>query len=89
MSVWSRIGQWITGLLYVVASLGLLVAMMTVTINVVGRAFFGMPLLGTVEIVGLSGVFLVPLAITITERRRAHIDVSMLATRLSGRAQNF
>ncbi len=61
--------------------------MIAVVINVVGRAFFGMPLLGTVEIVGLAGVFLIPLSMCITERKRAHIDVAMLAVRLSDRGQ--
>lgn len=87
MSLWSRIGHLITGCLYVVASLGLLVAMMTVTINVAGRAFLGMPLLGTVEIVGISGVFLIPFAVALAERKRAHIDVAMVTTRLSARRQ--
>lgn len=87
MSLWPRIGRSTTGFLYVVASLSLLVAMMTVVINVVGRAFFGMPLLGTVEIVGLSGVFLIPLAMVVTEKKRAHIEVEMLTEKLSQRVQ--
>jgi TRAP-type transport system small permease protein len=88
LSFWSRMGGWITRFLYVVASLGLLIAMITVVINVVGRAFFGAPLLGTVEIVGLSGVFLIPFAMVITEKKRGHIEVEMLTERFSERVQS-
>jgi TRAP-type C4-dicarboxylate transport system permease small subunit len=85
----SKIGQWITRFLYVVASLGLLVAMMTVVINVVGRAFLGMPLLGTVEVVGLTGVFLIPLAMVVTEAKRRHIEVEMVTEKLPQHVQRF
>jgi TRAP-type transport system small permease protein len=87
VSCWLKIGRGITTLLYVIASLGLLVAMVAVVINVLGRLFFGTPLLGTVEIVGLSGVFLIPLSMALTQRKRAHIDVAMLAGRLSKHTQ--
>jgi TRAP-type transport system small permease protein len=89
VSLWLRIGRGTTTFLYVVASVGLLIAMITVILNVVGRAFFGAPLLGTVEIVGLSGVFLIPLAMVITEKKRAHIEVEMLTERFSERAQSI
>jgi TRAP-type C4-dicarboxylate transport system permease small subunit len=89
VSLWSRTGEWTTKFLFVVASIGLLIAMVTVVINVVGRAFFGMPLLGTVEIVGLSGVFLIPLAMVVTEKKRGHIQVEMLTERFSPRVQSL
>ncbi len=87
MSFWLKIGQWITRGVYVVASAGMLIIMMAVTVNVVGRAVFGAPLLGTVEIVGMAGVLLVPFALMITEQKRAHIVVEMLTSRLPARAQ--
>ena len=89
MSSWLKIGQWITKGVYVVASVGMLIIMTAVTVNVIGRAFFGMPLLGTVEIVGMAGVLLVPFAFVITEQKRAHIVVEMLTSRLSERTQSI
>ena len=89
MSLWARISESITKFFNAVASIALLVAMVAVCINVIGRAFFGAPLLGTVEIVGLSGVFLIPLAMGTTEKRRRHIEVEMLTENFSERSQSL
>jgi TRAP-type transport system small permease protein len=89
VSLWDKISEAITKFFNVVASVALLVAMVTVCINVIGRAFFGAPLLGTVEIVGLSGVFLIPLAMGTTEKRRRHIIVEMLTEQFTERSQNL
>jgi TRAP-type C4-dicarboxylate transport system permease small subunit len=88
VSLWQKISERLTAFFNVVASVALLVAMATVCINVIGRAFFGVPLLGTVEIVGLSGVFLIPLAMGTTEKRRRHLEVEMLADKFSEKSQN-
>jgi TRAP-type C4-dicarboxylate transport system permease small subunit len=87
MSFWLKLGQWITKFGIVVASVGLLITMIAVVVNVGGRVFFASPLLGTVEIVGMAGVLLIPFAMVITERNRAHIVVRMLVSRLSQRLQ--
>jgi TRAP-type C4-dicarboxylate transport system permease small subunit len=63
--------------------------MMTVVLNVGGRGLFASPLLGTVEIVGMAGLLLVPFALVITERNRSHIVVRMLVSRFSPRIQSF
>jgi TRAP-type transport system small permease protein len=89
VSLWPRISERITEFFRVVASIALLVAMVAVCINVIGRAFFGAPLLGTVEIVGLSGVFLIPLAIGTCEKERRHIQVEMLTEKFSERSQSL
>ena len=81
MSIGSKFGQLVTKLVYVVASIGLLITMVTVVLNVLGRALFRSPLLGTVEIVGMAGLLLVPFALVLTERNRAHIVVRMLISR--------
>jgi TRAP-type C4-dicarboxylate transport system permease small subunit len=87
MSFWLKAGQWITKGAIVIASAGLLITMVAIVLNVGGRFFFGSPLLGAVEIVGVGGVLLIPFALVITERNRAHIVVRMLVSRLSGRLQ--
>jgi TRAP-type C4-dicarboxylate transport system permease small subunit len=78
-----------TKAVYIIASTGLLIIMSTVTLNVLGRGFFGEPLLGTVEIVGMAGVLLIPFALVLAERNRAHIVVEMLVSRLPGRLQSL
>lgn len=87
MSFGSKLGQLITKLVFVIASVGLLITMVTVVLNVGGRGLFASPLLGTVEIVGMAGLLLVPFALVLTERNRAHIVVRMLISRLSQRLQ--
>jgi TRAP-type C4-dicarboxylate transport system permease small subunit len=89
VSRWEKVNEVITGFFNVVASIALLVAMITVCLNVMGRAFLGAPLLGTVEIVGLSGVFLIPLAMATTERSRRHIQVEMLTEKFTESSQNM
>ena len=89
MSFGSKLGQFIIRFVFVVASVGLLITMVTVVLNVGGRGLFASPLLGTVEIVGMAGLLLVPFALVITERNRAHIVVRMLVSRFSQRLQSL
>jgi TRAP-type C4-dicarboxylate transport system permease small subunit len=84
-----KLGQLITQLDFIISSVGLLITMVTVVLNVGGRALFSSPLLGTVEIVGMAGLLLVPFALVITERNRAHIVVRMLVSRFSQRLQSL
>ena len=89
MSFGLKLGQLIIKLVFVIASVGLLITMVTVVFNVGGRALFASPLLGTVEIVGMAGLLLVPFALVITERNRAQIVVRMLVSRFSQRLQSL
>lgn len=89
MSFWLKLGQRITKWVIVIASVGLLITMIAVVVNVGGRAFFGSPLLGAVEIVGIGGLLLIPFAMIITERNRAHIVVRMVVSRFSQRLQSL
>jgi TRAP-type C4-dicarboxylate transport system permease small subunit len=89
MSFRSKLGQLIIKLVFVIASVGLLITMVAVVLNVLGRGFFASPLLGTVEIVGMAGLLLVPFAMVVTERNRAQIVVRMVVSRLSQRVQSL
>jgi len=89
MSLGSKLGQLIIKVVFVIASVGLLITMVTVVLNVGGRGLFSSPLLGTVEIVGMAGLLLVPFALVVTERNRAHIVVRMLVSRFSQRLQSL
>jgi len=89
MVFWSKCGRLITKLMMVVTSVALLITMVMVVLNVGGRGLFGSPILATVEIVGLAGVFLVSFALGFTEKERSHIVVRMLLSRLPKRIQSF
>jgi TRAP-type C4-dicarboxylate transport system permease small subunit len=89
LSLGLKLGQLIVKLVFVIASVGLLITMATVVLNVGGRGLFSSPLLGTVEIVGMAGLLLIPFALVITERNRAHIVVKMLVSRFSQRLQSL
>jgi TRAP-type C4-dicarboxylate transport system permease small subunit len=89
MSFGLKVGQLITKLVFVIASVGLLITMATVVLNVLGRGLFSSPLLGTVEIVGMAGLLLVPFAMVLAERNRVHIIVRMLVSRFSRRLQSL
>ncbi len=81
----SKCGQWISKLVIIVASVALLITMVMVVLNVGGRDFFASPILATVEIVGLAGVFLISFALGFTEKERSHIVVRMMVNRLPKR----
>ena len=80
ISSWMKIGRIITLTTYILASLGMLVITGAIVINILGRLFFSKPLLGMVEIVGMGGVFLIPFAIILAERNRAHIVVKIVTS---------
>ncbi len=67
---------------------GALVLMILVVVaNVVGRYLFRKPVLGAVEIVGLLTVVVVFCVLGFTEAKGAHIVVDILVSRLHGRTK--
>jgi TRAP-type C4-dicarboxylate transport system permease small subunit len=67
---------------------GALVLMVLVVVaNVVGRYLFRKPVLGAVEMVGLLTVVLVFCVLAFTESKRAHIVVDIVVSRLRGRTK--
>jgi TRAP-type C4-dicarboxylate transport system permease small subunit len=89
MSSWMKTGRIITLASFILASLGMLVITGAIVINVLGRLFFSMPLLGMVEIVGMGGVFLIPFAIILAERDRTHIVVKIVTSFLPAILQSI
>jgi len=82
MSFWLMLGQLITKVVSVVASIALLIMMTIVVVNVGGRGLFASPILAAIEIVGLAGVFLISFAIGLTEQNKTHIVVRVVVSRL-------
>lgn len=87
MSFWGKFGNWIAKGAAAVAIFALLLMTASVAANVIGRGFFAAPIMGMVEIVGLSGVCLIAFALGLTERDRAHITVMIMVSRLPQRLQ--
>jgi TRAP-type C4-dicarboxylate transport system permease small subunit len=65
----------------------LVLMIMVVVANVVGRYLFRKPVLGAVEIVGLLTVVVVFCVLAFTEAKGAHIVVDILVSRLHGRTK--
>lgn len=72
-----------------VSSIALVVMMLVTVIHVIGRLFFASPLYGGVEIISLSGVFLISFALGYTQAERSHIIIEILTRRLPKRLQPF
>lgn len=72
-----------------IASISLVVMMLVTVIHVIGRLFFASPLYGGIEIISLSGIFLISFAIGYTQAEHSHIIIEILTTRLSKRMQSF
>lgn len=89
MALWMKTGRIITLVSYILASIGLLVITGAIVINVLGRLFFSMPLLGMVEIVGMGGVFLIPFSLILAERDRIHIVVKIVISSLPAILQSI
>lgn len=85
MSVIEKVGQLLARWLNWLAAAGIIVAMIIVCVNVIGRDFFGKPFKGTVDIVGLLGAFIIGGAIAHTQVIKGHIRIDMFVERLPAR----
>lgn len=85
-----RVGDVLDTIVNMVAWIGagaLVVMILIVVSNVVGRYLFRQPLLGTVEMVGLLTVIAVFCVLAFTESERAHIIIDIVVSRLHGRVK--
>lgn len=65
----------------------LFVMMAIITLDVLGRNLFQMPIRGTYELVGLMMVTVIFLSFGVTEKHREHIEITFLTERWSPRTQ--
>lgn len=72
-----------------IASVALVVMMLVTVIHVIGRLFFDAPLYGGIEIISLSGIFLISFAISYTQAERSHIIIEILTHRLPRRLKSY
>ena len=69
--------------LHLAAFLALMVMMLTVVANIVGRIFFRSPIMGTLEVAGFCGVIFVSAAIGLAQKERRNIYVDILVQRFT------
>jgi TRAP-type C4-dicarboxylate transport system permease small subunit len=79
----------ITSWLNWVAAAAIILVMLIVCANVIGRAFFETPVKGTVDITGLLGAIILGWAIAHTQVLKGHIRVDLFMERLSPLAQKI
>ncbi len=72
-----------------IASVSLIIMMLVTVIHVIGRLFFASPLYGGIELISLSGIFLISFALSYTQAERSHIIIEILTHRLPRRFQTF
>jgi TRAP-type transport system small permease protein len=77
----------VSGALHLAASAILVVLLGWTVVHIVGRAAFGAPVRGTVELTEIAVVALVYLGLARAERDDAHITVDLLFVKLGYRAQ--
>ncbi len=85
MGVYTKLTNGILKVFLGIGVIALMIMMLIVVGNCLGRAFFKTPIFGAVEIAGLAGVFVVAAAIGFTEREQRHVTVDVLATRFRPR----
>lgn len=87
MSFYSKLSQVIIRVLLVVGAVALMVMMVIVVGNSLGRALFRTPIFGTIEIAGLAGVVVVAGAVGFAEREHRNIVVDTAANRFTPRTR--
>jgi TRAP-type C4-dicarboxylate transport system permease small subunit len=83
----SKVGKWLNNAIFFVTSITLLIMMVVVVANVLGRGLFSSPIWGAVEVVGLAGIVMISFALSYTEREQGHITVNVLVSWLPKRVQ--
>jgi TRAP-type C4-dicarboxylate transport system permease small subunit len=89
MGIWSKLGDVIIKVLLVVASVALMVMMVIVVGNSLGRAFFKTPIFGTIEIAGLAGVIVVAVAVGFAQWEQRNVVVDVVANRFTPRTREI
>ncbi len=87
MAFYSRLSHVVVRVLLVVASVALMIMMVIVAGNSVGRALFRKPIFGTIEIAGLAGVIVVAVAVGFAELEQRNVVVDVVANRFKSRTR--
>jgi TRAP-type C4-dicarboxylate transport system permease small subunit len=85
----SRTSSVLIGFSLTIGGLALMVMMVYVVGNCVGRALFRIPIMGTIEIAGVAGAFVVSVAVAFVEREKSNVVVDIVTGSLPPRARNI
>jgi TRAP-type C4-dicarboxylate transport system permease small subunit len=83
MGFYSKLSNLIIRVFLVIGAIALMIMMVIVVGNCLGRAFFRTPIWGTIEIAGLAGVIGVAAAVGFAEREHRHIVVDVVTNRFT------
>jgi TRAP-type C4-dicarboxylate transport system permease small subunit len=89
MSFYSKLSHMMMKLFLVVGAIAMMVMMVIVVGNSLGRALFNTPIFGTIEIAGLAGVVVVAVAVGFAERENRNVVVDVVANRFAPRTRAF
>lgn len=81
--VMSKLTEALFFVLHIVAFIALMVMMLIVTANIIGRIFLKTPIMGTLEITGFAGVVVVSFAIGFAQRDKRNVYMDILVVRFS------
>ena len=87
MAFYSKLSHVVIRVLLVVGAVALMVMMVIVVGNSLGRALFKTPIFGAIEIAGLAGVVVVAVAVGFAEREHSNVVVDVVASRFTPRAR--
>jgi TRAP-type C4-dicarboxylate transport system permease small subunit len=85
----SKFVQYFTRVLLVIGSIAVLAMMTVITGNIAGRIFFQAPILGAIEIAGLTGAVLAAVALAYTEWEHRNVVVEVVANLFPPRVRGF
>jgi TRAP-type C4-dicarboxylate transport system permease small subunit len=85
----SKFVQYFTRVVLVIGSIAVLAMMIVITANIAGRIFFKAPILGAIEIAGLTGAVLAAVALPYTEWEHRNVVVEVIANLFPPRVRGF
>ena len=89
MSQRSRAASVLVGFFLTIGGLALMVMMVYVVGNCIGRALFRIPIMGTIEIAGVAGALVVSVAVAFAEREKRNVVVDIVTESLSPRPRSI
>jgi TRAP-type C4-dicarboxylate transport system permease small subunit len=84
-----RVVSVLVGFFLTIGGMALMVMMVYVVGNCVGRALFRIPIMGTIEIAGVAGAIVVSVAIAFAERERSNVVVDIVTESMPPRPRSM
>jgi TRAP-type C4-dicarboxylate transport system permease small subunit len=85
----SRASSVLVGFFLTIGGLALMVMMVYVVGNCIGRALFRIPIMGTIEIAGMAGAIVVSVAVAFAEREKSNVVVDIVTESLPSRSRSI